>query len=394
MGSLRTDSRDAAASAPAIELIDLAAQQRRIRPGLDAAIARVLDHGRYIMGPEVGELERQLAAFSGVKHAISCSSGTDALLMPLMALGIGPGDAVICPAFTYTATPEVAALIGATPVLAEIDPTTFNLDPSRLGEAIDTARKLGLTPRVVMAVDLFGQPADYDRIEAIAADHGLLVLCDAAQSFGAVYKGRRVGQIGRVTATSFFPAKPLGCYGDGGAVLTDDDGLAEALRSIRAHGKGGDKYDIVRIGINGRLDTLQAAILIEKLRIFPEEIKARNRLAERYSSGLAGAVATPAVHRGCESVWAQYTVRVAPERRDALARTLAGRGIPTAVYYPRTVAEQPAYRHFPVSSGGIAASTTVSREVLSLPMHPYLEDETADWIISSVRAALASVGAP
>jgi dTDP-4-amino-4,6-dideoxygalactose transaminase len=375
------------ADAP-IELIDLKAQQDRIRPGIDAAIARVLAHGQYIMGPEVAELEAKLAAFSGAKYVISCSSGTDALLMILMAAGVGRGDAVICPAFTYTATPEVIVLLGATPVLADVDEGTFNLCPDSLIDAIETARRRGLNPRVVMPVDLFGQPADYDRIATIAAEHGLFVLGDAAQSFGASYRGRRVGQLGNATAASFFPAKPLGCYGDGGAILTDDGGLADVLRSIRAHGKGSDKYDIVRVGINGRLDTLQAAILLEKLKVFAGEIEARTRIAARYQERLGNVAAIPRIEEGRRSVWAQYTLRIADGRRDAVAKRLKAEGIPTAVYYPRPINEQAAFATCPVASTGVAVSTRLAREVLSLPMHPYLDPATQDRIIDATQRAL------
>ncbi|MBV1696225.1 MAG: DegT/DnrJ/EryC1/StrS aminotransferase family protein, partial [Hyphomicrobiales bacterium] len=272
-------SPTAAAEAEPIALIDLKAQQARIRPELDRAIAAVLDAGAYIMGPQVAALEEQLAAFSNVKHAIACSSGTDALLVALMAHGIGRGDAVICPAFTYTATPEVIALLGATGIFVDVCEDTFNIDPNRLDQAMSSAKARGLKVRAIMPVDLFGQMADYDGIRQFAEKHGLIVLSDAAQSYGARHGDARTGQMGHVTATSFFPAKPLGCYGDGGAIFTDDDALAKVMRSILLHGKGGDKYDIVRVGINGRLDTLQAAILIEKLKIFPDEIEARNRVA-------------------------------------------------------------------------------------------------------------------
>lgn len=380
---------DALKTDTTIEFIDLKTQQERIRPRLDAAMARVLDHGQFIMGPEVGELERQLAAFTGARHAITCSSGTDAILMPLMAAGIGPGHAVICPAFTFTATPEVVALLGATPVFADVDEETFNLDPKRLPAAIETARRLGLEPKVVMPVDLFGQTADHDQIEAIASEQGMFVLCDAAQSFGASYRGRKVGQIGRATATSFFPAKPLGCYGDGGAIFTNDDALADTMRSIRAHGKGADKYDIARIGINGRLDTLQAAILIEKLRIFPQEIVDRDRVAATYSASLHNVAAVPQLLEGCQSVWAQYTLRIPHGRRDAVAEGLKRRGVPTAVYYPRPVHQQAAFAAFPMSSEGLAVSERLSREVLSLPMHPYLDAATQSRIITSVTEVLA-----
>lgn len=379
---------DTAARLPKLELIDLKAQQARIRERIDAAIARVLDHGAYIMGPEVARLEQQLADFAGARHCVSCGSGTDALLIALMAFGVGPGDAVICPSFTFTATPEVVALIGATPVLADIEPATYNLSSASLLSAIETARQLGLVPKVVMPVDLFGLPADYDAIERIAADHGMRVLCDAAQSFGATYKGRTVGSIGTATATSFFPAKPLGCYGDGGAVFTDDDALASAMRSIRLHGKGDDKYDIVRIGINGRMDTIQAAVLIEKLAIFTGEIEARNQIARRYSERLSNIAGVPVIPEGARSVWAQYTVRLPAAHRDAVAAAMKAEGVPTAVYYPRPVHAQAAYRDCPSAGTGLGASEIAASEVLSLPMHPYLTVDDQDRVCAALSRAV------
>lgn len=371
-----------------IALIDLKAQQARIRPELDRAIAAVLDAGAYIMGPQVAALEEQLAAFSNVKHAIACSSGTDALLVALMAHGIGRGDAVICPAFTYTATPEVIALLGATGIFVDVCEDTFNIDPNRLDQAMSSAKARGLKVRAIMPVDLFGQMADYDGIRQFAEKHGLIVLSDAAQSYGARHGDARTGQMGHVTATSFFPAKPLGCYGDGGAIFTDDDALAKVMRSILLHGKGGDKYDIVRVGINGRLDTLQAAILIEKLKIFPDEIEARNRVAARYTAKLAGRVAVPAVRQGLTSVWAQYTVRLPAERRDDVAKALAAQKIPTAVYYPRPLHHQPAFKDHVLAEGGAPVSERLCKEVLSLPMHPYLGEAQQDRVIKALLGAI------
>lgn len=381
-------SPTAAAEAEPIALIDLKAQQARIRPELDRAIAAVLDAGAYIMGPQVAALEEQLAAFSNVKHAIACSSGTDALLVALMAHGIGRGDAVICPAFTYTATPEVIALLGATGIFVDVCEDTFNIDPNRLDQAMSSAKARGLKVRAIMPVDLFGQMADYDGIRQFAEKHGLIVLSDAAQSYGARHGDARTGQMGHVTATSFFPAKPLGCYGDGGAIFTDDDALAKVMRSILLHGKGGDKYDIVRVGINGRLDTLQAAILIEKLKIFPDEIEARNRVAARYTAKLAGRVAVPAVRQGLTSVWAQYTVRLPAERRDDVAKALAAQKIPTAVYYPRPLHHQPAFKDHVLAEGGAPVSERLCKEVLSLPMHPYLGEAQQDRVIKALLGAI------
>ena len=379
-----------------LPFIDVAAQRRRLGSAIDEAVARVLTSCQFILGPEVRALESELAAFCGARHAITCSSGTDALRLVLMAWGIGPGDAVICPTFTFCATAEVPALCGATPVLADVDAETFNLDPSSVERAIATAKKRGLKPRAIIPVDLFGQPADHDAIAAIAAAHDFLILDDAAQSFGATYTGRQLGAVlpgakpGTVAAaTSFFPAKPLGCYGDGGAVFTDDDDLAARIRSIRVHGEGVDKYDAARIGLAARLDTIQAAILLEKLKIFPQEIAARNQAAERYAAGLAGVAIVPRVAKERTSVWAQYTIRLTPGRRDALAAALKQQGIPTAIYYAKPLHRQAAYRDYPVAEGGLPVSERLAEEVISLPMHAYLDDATQDRIIAAVVRALA-----
>jgi len=371
-----------------IPFVDVAAQRRRLGRAVDEAIARVLAHCQFIQGPEVRALEAELAAFCGARHAVGCSSGTDALRLVLMAWGIGPGDAVICPAFTFCATAEVVALSGATPVMADVSADTFNLDPASCERAVAAAKRLGLKPRAIIPVDLFGLPADHDAIAAVAAAHGMLVLDDAAQAFGASYKGRKLGTLATATATSFFPAKPLGCYGDGGAVFTDDDQLAARLRSLRVHGESADRYDAARLGITGRLDTMQAAILLEKLKIFPQEIVARNAVAERYASGLAGVATLPRVGGGMSSVWAQYTIRLAPGRRDALASALKTQGIPTAIYYAKPLHHQAAYRHFPVAEGGLPVSELLAEEVISLPIHAYLEAPVQDRIIAAVRGAL------
>jgi len=372
----------------AIPFIDVAAQRRRLGRAIDEAISRVLAHCQFIHGPEVRALEVELAAFCGARHAIACSSGTDALRLVLMAWGIGPGDAVICPAFTFCATAEVVALCGATPVMADVEGETFNLDPASCARAVAAARKLGLKPRAIIPVDLFGLPVDHDGIAAIAAAHGMLVLDDAAQAFGAVYKGRKLGTLAPATATSFFPAKPLGCYGDGGAIFTDDEALAARLRSLRVHGEGVDKYDAAEIGLTGRLDTIQAAILLEKLKIFPEEILARGRVAARYAAGLADVATVPRVGNESNSVWAQYTIRLAPGRRDALAAALRAQGIPTGIYYAKPLHRQQAYRHFPIVDGGLPASERLAAEVISLPMHAYLDEPAQDRIIAAVRRAL------
>jgi dTDP-4-amino-4,6-dideoxygalactose transaminase len=375
----------------AIAFIDIVEQRRRLGKRIDDAVAKVLTHCQFINGPEVTQLEADLAAFSGAKHVIACASGTDALLMVLMAKGIGPGDAVICPTFTFCATGEVVALVGATPVFVDVNAETFNIDPASLKDGIAVARKQGLTPKAIIPVDLFGQPADHDAIAAIAEAEGIFVLDDAAQAFGASYKGRRLGGIGLATATSFFPAKPLGCFGDGGAIFTDDAQLAADLRSVRVHGQGPDKYDNVRLGLTGRLDTLQAAILIEKLKIFEDEIALRNKVADRYARGLGNVVSVPRIASGCTSVWSQYTVRL-PDGvdRDGLAAALKAQGVPTAIYYPKSMHQQTAYRHFPVAAGGLPVSEKLSKDVISLPMHAYLDEPTQDRIIQAVRGALGA----
>ena len=373
-----------------IPFIDVAAQRRRLGAAIDQAIARVLAHCQFIQGPEVRALEAELAAFCGARHVIGCSSGTDALLLVLMAWQVGPGDAVICPAFTFHATAEMVALLGATPVLADVAAESFNLDAESLERAVATAKRLGLRPRAVIPVDLFGLPADHDAIAAVAAAHGMLVLDDAAQAFGATYRGRKLGTLATATATSFFPAKPLGCYGDGGAVFTDDDALAARIKSLRVHGESpNDKYDALRIGITGRLDSIQAAVLIEKLKVFPEEIVARNAIAARYAEGLADVTTVPRAGNESTSVWAQYTIRLEPGRRDGLAAKLKEQGIPTAVYYAKPLHRQEAYRGFPVADGGLPVSDMLAGEVISLPMHAYLERPVQDRIIDAVRRALA-----
>ena len=371
-----------------LAFIDLAEQRRRIAPEIDAAIAAVLDHGKFIMGPEVARLEAELCDFTGATHAVSCASGTDALVLALLAHGVGPGDAVVVPTFTFAATAEAVALLGATPVFADIDAVSFNVDPVSVEAALGVAVDAGLHPVGIIPVDLFGLPADYDALLPLAEELGLWVLSDAAQSFGGVYKGRKVGTMGVATTTSFFPAKPLGCYGDGGAIFTDDSELAAVIRSLRVHGQGSDKYDNVRIGINGRLDTIQAAVLIEKLKIFPDEIEARDRVAQRYNDGLRDVADVPGTPEGLTSTWAQYTLRVA--KRDAVAAQLKERGVPTAIYYPKPLHQQTAYRDFPVAGNGLPVSERLAGEVLSLPMHPYLEPELQDWIIETVADTIRS----
>jgi UDP-2-acetamido-2-deoxy-ribo-hexuluronate aminotransferase len=371
--------------AKSIQFIDLNAQQQKIYPTLMERIQRVLAHGKYIMGPEVKELEERLAAYVGVKHAISCSSGTDALLMPLMGYGVGPGDAIFTTPFTFIATAEVIQLLGATPVFVDIDPKTFNIDPEALASAVSSlgqnSKTAPLRPKGIIPVDLFGQPADYDRINTIAREHGLFVLEDAAQSFGATYKGKRAGSPAAMAATSFFPAKPLGCYGDGGAIFTDDDEMAALLRSVRVHGQGTHKYDNVRIGLNGRLDTLQAAILLAKLDIFDQEVAARQEVAQRYSEALKGIVEVPQVASDCSSVWAQYSVL--SDNRSGLQQKLKEAGIPTAVYYPLPLHQQGAFAHLGYKTGEFPASEKAAARIFSLPMHPYLGEVDQDMILQA-----------
>jgi dTDP-4-amino-4,6-dideoxygalactose transaminase len=373
---------------PPIAFIDLAAQRRRLGETVDAAILNVLNHGQYIMGPEVRQLEADLSAFCGAKHVLSCSSGTDALALILMAKQVKPGDAIFCPAFTFAATAEVVAWLGAVPVFVDVEADTYNMDPESLKQAIITAQRMGLKPVGVMPVDLFGLPSDYDRIAPIAAEAGCWLLADAAQSFGATYGARKVGTIGMATATSFFPAKPLGCYGDGGAVFTDDDAMIEVLRSLRIHGQGTDKYENVRIGMTGRLDSMQAAVLIEKLKIFADEIAARNRVASAYNAALGDVCDVPLVPDGYTSVWAQYTVRVPAERRAAVLDSLKADGIPTAIYYPKPLHRQEAYRKYPVAANGLPVTDAICAEVFSLPMHPYLDEGTQARIVAGMRKAL------
>ncbi len=374
-----------------VSFIDIGAQRRRLGAVIDQSVGRVLAHCQFINGPEVTQLESDLATFSGAKHVVACASGTDALLMVLMAKNVGRGDAVLCPSFTFCATGEVVALTGATPVFVDVDEDTFNINIDSLKRGIATAKKLGLTPKAVIPVDLFGQSADHDEIAAVAEAEGLFILDDAAQSFGATYKGKRLGTFGLATATSFFPAKPLGCYGDGGAIFTDDAGLAETLRSVRVHGQGSEKYDNVRLGLTARLDTVQAAILIEKLKIFEDEIAARNVVAQRYFDALHNIVIAPRVKDGNVSVWAQYTIRLPKggPNRDAFAAALKAQGIPTAIYYPKSMHQQTAYKHYPVAEGGLPVSEKLSEEVISLPMHAYLDVPTQDRVIKAVRDALA-----
>jgi UDP-2-acetamido-2-deoxy-ribo-hexuluronate aminotransferase len=392
-----------------MEFIDLFTQQRRIRTKLETNMQAVLRHGQYIMGPEIKQLEQKLADFAGVNHALACASGTDALLMGLLAYGVAPGDAIFTTPFTFIATAEVISLLGATPVFVDIDAGSFNIDPDQLEQAILAIkagnRKLhplprqhspsgnpdpSLKPRGIIAVNLFGIPADYVRINAIAAKHGLFVIEDAAQSFGAEYQGRKSGSLAEIGCTSFFPAKPLGCYGDGGMCFTDDAGLADLLDSIRNHGKGEHKYENVRIGINGRLDTLQAAVLLAKFEIFPEEIEKRQQIAERYSRLLAGqsSLTLPRVPRHSKSVWAQYSLLARDNKHRArLQESLKEAGIPAVVYYPLPLHLQAVFSHLGYRTGEFPASEDCANRIFSLPMHPYLRKEDQERIAKSIMRA-------
>jgi dTDP-4-amino-4,6-dideoxygalactose transaminase len=372
-----------------ISFIDLAAQQSVLRARIDAAIAEVLDAGSYIMGAHVKKFETEIAAFCGAKNALGCANGTDALLLALKALGTGPGDAVFVPSFTFAATAEIVPATGATPWFVDVDQSTFNMDPDSLSRSIEAARKAGLKPSAVIPVDLFGLPANMPAIDAIAKDQGMTVICDSAQGFGGRINGQMTGTFGAMTTTSFFPAKPLGCYGDGGAVFTEDDELARLIDSYRVHGKGADKYDNVRIGMNSRLDTMQAAILSVKLAIYAEEITARNKAAANYDALLAGRTALPFVPEGYESVWAQYTIRLpGSEARGRVQGHLSSKGIPTMIYYPVPLHRLSAYNQFPRDPNGLSVCESVAGQVLSLPMHPYIEPDTQEFIASSLIEAL------
>ncbi len=379
-------SKDRKQAIPAF--IDLAAQRERLGDRVEKAISAVLEHGQYILGPEVVELERELAAFCGARHCITCANGTDALLLALMAEGIGAGDAVFVPAFTFVATVEVPILAGATPVFVDVHPDSFNLDAESLEAAIGEAKRRGLNPRCVIAVDLYGQPADYPAINRVAEAHDLLVIADAAQSFGASLNGQKVGTLAPFTATSFYPAKPLGGYGDGGAVFTDDDSRAARLLALRNHGKGPDRPDTEHVGLNSRLDSIQAAILLEKLRLFPDEIRARQDVADRYNEALASVVKVPELMPGATSVWAQYTI--VTDRRDEIAKVCREASVPTAIHYTASLNSLPPYRQLPTAPAGVPQAEFLAKRVISLPMHPYLSAEAQALIVDTVRLALGS----
>ncbi|MBP9722243.1 MAG: DegT/DnrJ/EryC1/StrS family aminotransferase [Gammaproteobacteria bacterium] len=372
-----------------LAFIDLKKQQQYIQPQIEEALQKVLKHGNYILGQEVTELEKNLSAFCGAKHSISCASGTDALHLILRAKDIGPGDVVFTPSFTFAATAEAVSLVGATPFFIDVLPDTFNLDPQSLLDGIKQAREKKLNPKCVITVDLFGAPVDYDVINKIAAENNLWVLADSAQSFGGKYKSRSVGTLGLATATSFFPAKPLGCYGDGGCVFTDNDELAEVLKSLRVHGKGQDKYDNVRIGLNSRLDTIQAAILIEKLKQFPKELEHRQKVAGKYNQLLSTIVQTPVIDNNYYSAWAQYTI-VLPEevnRSDFMAN-LAKEGVPSMIYYGKPLHLQAAYKHYLKLANGLPVTEKLMDKVVSFPMDGYIALETVETICEIVAESI------
>jgi len=388
-----------------MDFIDLKSQQDKLRPALEHNIHRVLHHRRYIMGPEIRELEERLAAFVGVKHCITCSSGTDALFMALMGYGIGPGDAVFTTPFTFIATAEAISFLGATPVFVDIDPRTFNINPDSLKSAVValkqndpsiyplpsvlSTRSSSLSPKGIITVDLFGLPEDYDSINAIAREYGLFVIEDAAQSFGAEYHGKKACTLADIGCTSFFPAKPLGCYGDGGAVFTDDDDLAEKMRSIRVHGKGSDKYDNIRIGMNARMDTLQAAILLAKMEIYPREIQLRQEVAKRYTDLLStqcSALSTPFIPEGMKSAWAQYSLLARDQNlRARIQAQFKDAGIPTMVYYPTPLHMQRAFAYLGYNPEDFPVSLDTSTRILNLPMHPYVKDWELDRILTILK---------
>ena len=369
-----------------MQFVDLKAQMEKVRPELDRRMADVLDSAAFVLGPQVAELENELAAIAGVNHCIGVANGTDALHLALLALGVGPGDAVFVPSFTFFASAEAICLAGAEPVFVDVSENSFNINPESTLQAIARVKATGeLRPRAIIAVDLFGQVADYESLERIAKSNGLSIVEDAAQSFGARANEKLAGSFGDIATTSFFPAKPLGCYGDGGAVFTDNDKLADLVRSLRVHGKGTNKYDNVRVGMNSRLDSLQAAVILSKLSVFQEELDRRNALAERYEAQLAQLVETPPVPAGLQSSWAQYTIKVRSEHRDMLQQHLRKRGVPSIVYYPKPLDQQPAFNGRLHIETDCPTSTLLSKSVLSLPIHPYLTDAQFDQIVRAVR---------
>jgi len=374
-------------AASSISFIDVQAHREYIGEAIDEAISRVMAHGKYIMGPEVAKLEAALSERSNGRTVISCANGTDAMHLCLRAFNIETTDAIFVPAFTFAATAEAVCLAGGTPVFVDVDPNTYNISVQSLEESIDMiSRTQNLRPTGIISVDLFGQPAAYDSLETLASKHGIWLLEDAAQSFGAKLGTRPCGSFGRAATTSFFPAKPLGAYGDGGAIFVNDNRLAETLRSLRSHGMGSNKYENARVGTNSRLDTIQAAILLEKLRLFDNEITSRDKIARRYTNFLRDTVETPSTRSDTTSVWAQYTIQT--PNRPHLINTLKTAGIPTAIYYPYALPHMPAYQRFPKAPGGIPVTINATSKVLSIPMHAYLRKDTQDKIISKIKTCV------
>ena len=373
-----------------IPFIDLKAQQARIRDDVDKRLANVLDHGAYIMGPEVKELEAELGKWSRTKHVISCSSGTDALVLALLGKKLRHGQGVICPSFTFAATPEAMAVLGASPIFADVDPHSFNLDARNLSAALQAGIDSGLEVVGIMPVGLFGMPSDMVAIRDFAQKHGLWVIDDAAQSFGASFNDVPVGKLADVTCTSFFPAKPLGCYGDGGALFTDDDEVAEIAISCRIHGMGKTKYHNDRIGMTARLDSMQAAVLLSKLSIFQDELDKRQQVADQYQALLSEHVITPRLTKGATSSWAQYTIKLPQDcDRQAIQDALSAKGVPTMIYYPIPMHKQAPYQRYPVANGALTITDTLCDIVLALPMHPYLTSEQIVTISDALKSAMA-----
>jgi dTDP-4-amino-4,6-dideoxygalactose transaminase len=375
-----------------MQFIDLKKQYNKIEASVQQRINTVLQHGSYILGPEIHELEEKLAHYTGAKYCLTCASGTDALVLALMAYNVGPGDAIVTTPFTFVATAEAIALVGATPIFADIDPVTYNIDPDKILKAINDYKSdkpigripRGLKLRGIIPVDIFGLPADFDAINDIAEENGLFVLEDAAQSFGGMYKGKKAGSLAGVAATSFFPAKPLGCYGDGGALFTNNEELLNVFKSLRVHGQGIDKYENVRIGINGRMDTIQAAILLAKLELFDDELDLRQQVAKRYSQLLQKEVVVPRIPEDCLSAWAQYSVQ--SENRQNVMNRLKDAGIPTAIYYPKPLQLQTAFSYLGYAMGDFPIAEKVSERIFSVPMHPYLTQEEQARIAACITA--------
>ena len=371
-----------------MQFIDLKAQYNRLKADIDQRVLNVLNHGAYVFGPEIAEMEKKLAEIAGVKHCLSCASGTDALLIPLMAWGIKPGDAVFVPSFTFISTAEVVSLLGATPIFVEVEEHTFNIDVKHLEVMINRVLAEGkLTPKVIVPVDLFGLTADYSAIEKVAEKYNLLIMEDSAQGFGGKINGKVAGSFGQVSATSFYPAKPLGCYGDGGAIFTNDDELADVMKSIRVHGMSSDRYNNVRIGINGRMDTIQAAVILGKLEVFVDELDKRNDVASKYKAGITKNVKTPTVPEGYYSSWAQYSVLAeSSEMRTKLQDYLKSKNIPSVIYYPIPLHLQTAYAYLGGKRGDLPVTESIADRVFSLPMHPYMTDAEIGEVIDAINS--------